>query len=105
MVYQYYVVEIQQYNDGSYGHIVHYAFDEDADKARLKGEAKFHEVLAAAAVSELQTHSAIMFTTEGFPVMHQCYKHAVAPEPIPEPEAAPETPEEEPETESSSLFS
>ena len=105
MVYQYYVVEIQQYNDGTYGHIVHYAFDEDADKARLKGEAKFHEVLAAAAVSELQTHSAIMFTTEGFPVMHQCYKHELVPEPAPEPEVEPETPAEEPETESSSLFS
>lgn len=108
MVYQYYVVEIQQYNDGSYGHIVHYAFDEDADKARLKGEAKFHEVLAAAAVSELQTHSAIMFTTEGFPVMHQCYKHELVPEPAPEPEVEPvepETPEEETTNESSSLFS
>ena len=104
MVYQYYVVEIQQYNDGSYGHIVNYAFDEDADKARLKGEAKFHEVLAAAAVSELQTHSAIMFTTEGFPVMHQCYKHKVTSEPEAEP-VEPETPAEEPETESSSLFS
>lgn len=104
MVYQYYVVEIQQYNDGSYGHIVHYAFDEDADKARLKGESKFHEVLAAAAVSELQTHSAIMFTTEGFPVMHQCYKHELAPEPEVEP-AELETPEEEPTNESSSLFS
>ena len=46
MVYQYYVVEIQQYNDGTYGHVVHYAFDEDADKARLKGESKFYEVLA-----------------------------------------------------------
>ena len=104
MIYQYYVVEIQQYNDGTYGHIVHYAFDEDADKARLKGEAKFHEVLAAAAVSELQTHSAIMFTTEGFPVMHQCYKHELVPEPEVEP-VEPETPAEEPETESSSLFS
>lgn len=105
MVYQYYVVEIQQYNDGSYGHIVHHAFDEDADKARLKGEAKFHEVLAAAAVSELPTHSAIMFTTEGFPVMHQCYKHGAVEEVTPEPEVEPETPEEETTNESSSLFS
>lgn len=78
---QFYVVEIQQYANGEYGHIVHYVFDEDAEKARLKGEAKYHEVLAAAAVSELPTHAAIMFSTEGFPIMHQCYKHTTEAEP------------------------
>lgn len=72
---QYYVVEIQQYQNGEYGHIVHYAFDEDPDKARLKGESKYHEVLAAAAVSDLPSHAAIMFTTDGFCIMNQCYKH------------------------------
>ena len=112
MVYQYYVVEIQQYANGDYGHIVHWAFDADADKARLKGEAKFHEVLAAAAVSELPSHSAIMFSTDGFPIMHQCYKHPVAIQPEPEPEVEPaeeETPEESEEQEElpdvNSLFS
>lgn len=74
---QFYVVEIQQYDNGEFGHIVHYVFDESAEKARLKGEAKYHEVLAAAAVSELPAHAAIMFSTEGFPIMHQCYKHGV----------------------------
>ena len=78
MVYQYYVVEVQQYADKSYGHIVHFAYDEDPDKARLKGEAKYHEVLAAAAISDLPCHSAIMFSTEGFPIMNQCYKHPAA---------------------------
>ncbi len=72
---QFYIVEIQQYANGDYGHIVHFAYDADPEKARLKGEAKYYEVLAAAAVSELPTHSAIMFSTEGFPIMHQCYKH------------------------------
>ena len=76
MVTQFYIVEIQQYANGEYGHIVHYAFDADPEKARLKGEAKYYEVLAAAAVSDLPTHSAIMFSTEGFPIMHQCYKHS-----------------------------
>ena len=79
---QFYVVEIQQYVNGEYGHIVHYAFDADPDKARLKGEAKYHEVLAAAAISELPTHAAIMFSTEGFPIMNQCYKHEVTSEPV-----------------------
>lgn len=83
---QFYIVEIQQYQDGTFGHIVHFAYDEDPDKARLKGESKYHEVLSAAAVSELPTHSAIMFSTEGFPIMNQCYKHTVtvAEEPIAE---------------------
>ncbi|MBR4205967.1 MAG: hypothetical protein IKQ92_10855 [Clostridia bacterium] len=72
---QFYIVEIQQYANGDYGHIVHFAYDADPEKARLKGEATYYEVLAAAAVSELPTHSAIMFSTEGFPIMHQCYKH------------------------------
>ena len=77
---QYYIVEVQQYADGTFGHLVHYAYDADPDIARLKGESKYHEVLAAAAISNLPTHSAIMFSTEGFPVMHQCYKHNVVSE-------------------------
>lgn len=72
---QFYIVEIQQYANEEYGHLVHYAYDADPLKARLKGESKYHEVLAAAAVSELPSHAAILFTAEGFPVFHQCYKH------------------------------
>lgn len=83
---QFYIVEIQQYADGSYGHIVHYAYDESADKAQLKAESKYHEVLAAAAVSNLPSHAAIMFSAEGFPMLNQCYKHTVQPEPTPETE-------------------
>jgi hypothetical protein len=75
---QFYIVEIQQYANGEYGHLVHFAYDEDADKARLKAESKYHEVLAAAAVSETKSHAAILFSTDGFPVMHQCYKHEVS---------------------------
>lgn len=88
MVYQYYIMEIQQYNDGSYGDIKHFAWDEDADKARLKAESVYHQVLAAAAVSETMSHAAILFSSEGFPIMNQCYKHPpVVPtfEPVEEP--------------------
>lgn len=77
---QFYIVEIQKYTNGEYGHIVHYVYDENADKARLKGESKYYEVLAAAAISELPSHSAIMFSTDGIPIMHQCYKHGVGAE-------------------------
>jgi hypothetical protein len=72
---QFYVVEVQQYANGEFGHIVHFAYDENPDTARLKAESKYHEVLSAAAVSDLPTHSAIMFSTDGFPVMNQCYHH------------------------------
>lgn len=77
---QYYVMEIQQYTNGEYGHIVHFAYDENPEKARLKGESKYHEVLATAAVSELPSHAAILMTAEGFPVYHTCYKHSAASE-------------------------
>ena len=84
---QFYIVEIQQYANGEYGHLVHYAYDTDPDKARLKAESKYHEVLAAAAVSETKAHSAILFSTEGFPIMHQCYKHDVVESaPVEQPE-------------------
>ena len=77
---QYYIFEIQQYANGEYGHIVHFAYDEDAAKARLKAESKYHEVLSAAAVSELQSHSATLLTADGRALMTQCYKHAIPAE-------------------------
>lgn len=97
MVTQFYIVEIQQYADGSFGHIVHFAYDENPDTARLKAESKYHEVLAAAAISNLPSHAAIMFSTDGFPILNQCYKHTVvAPvEPVEEPVEEEEAKEEE----------
>ena len=72
---QYYVIEIQKYKDGGYGHIVHFAADEDPMKARYKGEAKYHEVLAAAAISDLPEHGAILIHSTCVPVLHQVYQH------------------------------
>ena len=92
---QYYIFEIQQYANGEYGHIVHFAYDEDASKARLKAESKYHEVLSAAAVSELQSHSATLLTADGRALMTQCYKHEISAQ---EEETTPEeevTPNEE----------
>ena len=79
---QYYIVEIQQYENGEYGHIVHFAYDENPEKARLKGESTYHAVLSAAAVSDLPAHAAILMTAEGFPIYHQCYKHSAASGPV-----------------------
>ena len=75
MVTQYYIMELQQYQNGEYGHIVHVAYDEDPETARLKAESKYHEVLAAAAVSELPSHAAVIIASDGFPLMHQRYEH------------------------------
>lgn len=92
-MYNYYVIEIQQYINGEYGHIVHFAYDEDATKARLKAESKYHEVLAAAAVSELPQHSATLLTSDGRCIMDQCYRHEI-PAPEPEPVEEPTEPTE-----------
>ena len=91
---QFYIIELQQYQNGEYGNLTHYAYDTDPAKARLKAESKYHEVLAAAAISELPQHSATLLTSDGRCIMNQCYRHTL---PEPEPEVEPEV--EEPETE------
>ena len=77
---QVYVVEIKKTQSGEFEHNVFWLYDADADKAMLKAESKFHEILAAAALSDTAYHAAILFTSEGFPMKHECYKHEVAPE-------------------------
>lgn len=76
-MYQYYVIEIQKYANGEYGDLKHYVYDEDQDKARLKGESKYYEVLAAAAISELPEHSAILMSSTCEPIYHKCYSHPI----------------------------
>ena len=98
---QFYIVEVKQYPNGEYEHFVNWVWDENPDIARLKAESKYHKILGEAAVSNTLTDSAILFSTEGFPIMNQCYHHTVQPEaaPAPEPEEPEETPEENPEEE------
>ena len=74
-MYQYYVIEIQKYNDGTFGHLVHTAQDEDQNTARLKGESKYYEVLSAAAISNLPEHGAILMASNCEPIEHKCYVH------------------------------
>lgn len=97
---QFYIVEVKELFNGEFEHQVYWVWDEDTDKARLKAEAKFHEVLAVAATSETKAHSAIMFSTEGFPLRNECYKHEHVPE---EPEIPEEPIEEEPAEEPSEV--
>lgn len=73
------VTEIQKFEGGAIS-TPSYAYD-DRDHA----EAKFYSILAAAAVSQLPLHAAIMYTEEGTPIMNKHYYHV--PEPSPEPES------------------
>lgn len=77
---QLYVIEVKKNINDEFEHNVNWVWDEDPTKARLKGESKYHEILAAAAVSDMKEHSAILFTSEGFPLMHNCYKHDLVEE-------------------------
>lgn len=72
---QFYIIEIKQLNSGEFEHQVYYAWDENAQKARLKAESKYHEILAQAAISDTKRHSAIIVSEESFPVVNQCYRH------------------------------
>lgn len=105
---QYYVFEIKQLANGEYEHQAHWAWDEDPNKARLKAESKYHEIMSAAAVSETKKHSAVVLSDECFALMQQCYRHNVVPAPesepeeeyVPEPEDNVESEEEAQEDES-----
>ena len=52
---------------------------------RNAAEAAFHSILAAAAVSAVEEHAAMLFTSDGRMLRNECYKHA-AQEPEPETE-------------------
>lgn len=66
---KYLVIEIQKFANGNMSTPT-YAYDN-----LNSAEAKYHQILAAAANSELPVHSAMLFSEEGFPMRHECYKH------------------------------
>lgn len=66
---KYIVVEIQTTDAGAVATIVN-----DYDDRNV-AEARFHTILAAAAVSNLAKHAAIMFSEEGFLLRNECYNH------------------------------
>ena len=63
------VIELQKDAKGVVSNIVT-SFDTLAE-----AESKYYSILAAAAVSKIPVHSAIIVSEEGFPVKNQCYKH------------------------------
>ena len=70
------VMEIQTGFDGVVGTIVT-TYD---DTERLQAEQKYHTILSAAAVSNLQCHAATILTSDGHEVKSERYYHALPPE-------------------------
>lgn len=65
----YLVIELQTTADGSVGNLV-YKYD-----TLNEAESKFHSILAAAAVSSLPVHAAVMLTNAGTMVKSGYYRH------------------------------
>ena len=66
---KYLVIEIQTAQDGTVSNLVS-AYD-----TRNEAESAYHTVLAAAAVSELPCHAAVLMTNEGFVLDSKCDRH------------------------------
>lgn len=65
----YIVIELQKNAEGVVSNIA------TSHETLAEAESKYYYVLAAAAVSDIPVHSAIIVSEEGFPVRHECYKH------------------------------
>lgn len=63
------VIELQKNENGAVTNIV------TEHSTQEEAESKYYAVLSAAAVSDVPVHSAIIVSEEGFPLMHQFYKH------------------------------
>lgn len=70
---KYLVVEIQTFDTGAVSTPT-YAYDD-----RLSAESKYFAILSAAAKSALPVHACVLMTSEGRPLMNQCYTHKVEP--------------------------
>jgi len=63
------VVEIQTAQDGSVGTLIN-SYD-----SRKNAESRYHQILAAAAISELPVHAAMLMTEHGKPIKYESYDH------------------------------
>lgn len=70
----YYVIEIQSANNT--GAVIPFTYTD-----RNEAEAKYHTLLAVAAVSEVDKHGAMLFTDDGFVIKSEVYNHIIQPEP------------------------
>lgn len=65
----YIVVEIQTNADGTVGNLV-FAYAE-----KNEAYSKYHSILAAAAVSALPRHAAVIIENDGHPLEFRCFEH------------------------------
>lgn len=72
------VIELQTNTDKTIGNFV-FTFTD-----RNQAEAKYHQILSAAAVSAVYKHAAVMLTEEGVRLKSECYIHEQEPEPVEE---------------------
>ena len=63
------VIELQTNGDGTVGNLV------TAHDTRNEAESAYHSVLAAAAISALPRHAAVLLTSEGTLIDSRCYEH------------------------------
>ena len=64
------VIELQKSANGTVSHLL------TTHATQAEAESKFHTVLAAAAVSNLPSHSATLLTDNGYALRREFYEHA-----------------------------
>lgn len=69
----FYVIEIQTSTTGA---IIPFSFED-----RNQAEAKYHDLLRVAAVSQVPKHGAMLFNDDGFVLKSEVYNHIPEPEP------------------------
>lgn len=69
----FYVIEIQTDNVGA---AISYSFVD-----RNQAEAKYHDLLRIAALSQVPKHGALLFNDDGFVLKSEVYNHIPEPEP------------------------
>lgn len=67
------VTELQTFDTGAV-QTLNYAYDNENSAL-----AKFHSILASAAVSALPVHACIVYTNDGTLLRSECFKHEAAP--------------------------
>lgn len=76
------VTEIQKFADGAMT-TPSYAYDAvENTRFSPQADAKYHSILASAAVSAVPVHACIMYTEEGEYIESKCYKHEAQEETV-----------------------
>lgn len=76
------VMEVQKFENGQMSTPT-FAYDvPEGETMSPQAEAKYHSILAGAAVSALPVHSCAMLTEEGAFIESKCYKHKAQAETV-----------------------